>query len=416
MKSSLLAFYLFISSFSIFAQVGIGTVNPDPSSALDVFANDKGLLLPRVALTGTLNFTPLLSHVAGMLVYNTVSVADVIPGQYYNDGTKWILVGSSAGTKNYTFLRSVDDLPAETNGDESTSAYRIGQTTFGNVDKTANVFYGSSPISVATPSPAKVSLTVVNQFTEPTVDGVKVAGQFVNLVNPVAGSIGNDARAIVARTFSSPTSNANYVGLYGGSISATHVGIGTVDTAFGLLSNVRNSATSGFSSRIVNANGADLAVRNDPSAVIEVVKGVSQTTTNDGTITTNHGLYIDRTGGIPFLGLGNYTTNYGIRVRDTSLGTTVTGYGLFLEDVKATTGFGIYQAGSNDRNNFNGNVGIKTLLAPKAELEVAGTGAIIVPIGTTAQRPATPVVGMIRFNSSLGKFEGYNGSAWNILD
>jgi hypothetical protein len=39
------------------------------------------------------------------------------------------------------------------------------------------------------------------------------------------------------------------------------------------------------------------------------------------------------------------------------------------------------------------------------------TGAITLPAGTTAERPAG-VVGKFRFNSSLSKFEGYNGSAW----
>lgn len=43
------------------------------------------------------------------------------------------------------------------------------------------------------------------------------------------------------------------------------------------------------------------------------------------------------------------------------------------------------------------------------------TGAIIVPVGTTAQRPSSPVIGMIRFNSELGTFEGYNGASWGAL-
>lgn len=32
--------------------------------------------------------------------------------------------------------------------------------------------------------------------------------------------------------------------------------------------------------------------------------------------------------------------------------------------------------------------------------------------GTTAQRPATPVLGMLWFNTELNSFEGYNGTAW----
>jgi hypothetical protein len=43
--------------------------------------------------------------------------------------------------------------------------------------------------------------------------------------------------------------------------------------------------------------------------------------------------------------------------------------------------------------------------------EFNGTGALKVPTGTTGQQP-TPATGMLRFNTSLTKFEGYNGSAW----
>ena len=42
------------------------------------------------------------------------------------------------------------------------------------------------------------------------------------------------------------------------------------------------------------------------------------------------------------------------------------------------------------------------------------TDAIKVPVGTTAQRP-TPVTGHIRFNSTLGVFESYNGTAWGSI-
>jgi len=34
------------------------------------------------------------------------------------------------------------------------------------------------------------------------------------------------------------------------------------------------------------------------------------------------------------------------------------------------------------------------------------------PSGTTAQRPASPAAGMVRFNTSLGYAEVYNGSSW----
>jgi hypothetical protein len=42
------------------------------------------------------------------------------------------------------------------------------------------------------------------------------------------------------------------------------------------------------------------------------------------------------------------------------------------------------------------------------------TGAVQLPFGTTAQRP-TAATGQIRYNSTLGQFEGYNGTAWGTI-
>ena len=40
-----------------------------------------------------------------------------------------------------------------------------------------------------------------------------------------------------------------------------------------------------------------------------------------------------------------------------------------------------------------------------------GTGAITLPVGTTAQRPASPSAGMARYNTSSNKLEVYqNGN------
>ena len=44
------------------------------------------------------------------------------------------------------------------------------------------------------------------------------------------------------------------------------------------------------------------------------------------------------------------------------------------------------------------------------------TGAMSLPIGTTAQRPGSASAGMVRFNSETSRFEGYNGSEWINID
>lgn len=50
-----------------------------------------------------------------------------------------------------------------------------------------------------------------------------------------------------------------------------------------------------------------------------------------------------------------------------------------------------------------------------ASLELTGTSALKLPVGTTAQRPATPAVGQIRYNSNSSGVEAYNGFAWTNI-
>jgi len=84
---------LMVLSLSGFAQnVGINSTGatPNADAGLDVDFTNKGILIPRLALTSTSSFAPLSAHVAGMLVYNTATAGDVLPGFYYNTGSSWV--------------------------------------------------------------------------------------------------------------------------------------------------------------------------------------------------------------------------------------------------------------------------------------------------------------------------------------
>jgi len=47
-------------------------------------------------------------------------------------------------------------------------------------------------------------------------------------------------------------------------------------------------------------------------------------------------------------------------------------------------------------------------------IHVKDTGALKLNAGTTAQRPGSPAAGMLRYNSTLSKFEGYT-SSWGEI-
>jgi hypothetical protein len=46
---------------------------------------------------------------------------------------------------------------------------------------------------------------------------------------------------------------------------------------------------------------------------------------------------------------------------------------------------------------------------------IHGTGAITVPVGTTAQRPSSPTVGSMRYNTTTSNLEVYISGAWLTL-
>lgn len=65
-------------------------------------------------------------------------------------------------------------------------------------------------------------------------------------------------------------------------------------------------------------------------------------------------------------------------------------------------------------DSTSGRIGINTQ-HPKASLHIASSDALILPVGNTAQRPVSPVVGMIRYNAETGKLEGYTTGGWKSL-
>ncbi len=100
--------FILCSKFS-FSQVKIGN-NPaivNPKVILELESTNKGVLIPRIALTATndmLPFSSLTTIEESLLVYNTATTGTgttaVIPGFYYWNGGNWTLLGSSKNIYN----------------------------------------------------------------------------------------------------------------------------------------------------------------------------------------------------------------------------------------------------------------------------------------------------------------------------
>lgn len=89
MKSIIIIIALYIG-LSTYAQVGIGTTNPDPSASLDVTSTTAGILVPRMTETQRL---AVASPATGLLVYQN----DNTNGFWFYDGTVWSSLSGSGG-------------------------------------------------------------------------------------------------------------------------------------------------------------------------------------------------------------------------------------------------------------------------------------------------------------------------------
>jgi hypothetical protein len=76
--------FMVVAATSLFAQdnVGVGTLNPHPSSVLDLSSNNKGVLIPRVT---TVQRLAIATPAQGLLVYDTN-----FNQFWYFDGTQWV--------------------------------------------------------------------------------------------------------------------------------------------------------------------------------------------------------------------------------------------------------------------------------------------------------------------------------------
>lgn len=143
------------------AQVTIGSgVEPNANALLDLKeqtdgTSQKGFLLPRVTLTASDDASPMSGHIKGMVVYNTATANDVVPGFYYNDGTQWIKLGASVSTTYVEpWMISGTTNPATSNTD---NIYQIGHVGIGTKNPQAVFHIDGAKDNAETPTAAQLA-------------------------------------------------------------------------------------------------------------------------------------------------------------------------------------------------------------------------------------------------------------------
>lgn len=157
---------------------------------------------------------------------------------------------------------------------------------------------------------------------------------------------------------------------------------------------------------------------------------VTVTLTNTNTTQTARNLRLNITESSTGVGyVGNLILGSGCQIEKLYLvNNTSTG----AKTIKNTTGTGISVPAGTSMFVFNTGVNVVDVVSALSSLSVAGTlgvtgaatfaadsqftstGAVLLPVGTTAQQP-TGVNGKIRYNSTTSTFEGYAAGVWGSI-
>lgn len=246
-------------------NIGISTTGatPNASALLDVDAapgNNKGLLVPRVALTGTGDITTIASAANSLLVYNTatagVSPNNVLPGYYYWNGTKWISLSGGTGGLDWSLLGNagtVDGTNFIGTTDNISFNIRVNNQKAGRIDPSGSTFLG---------------YLAGNVNTDPKNTGIGYNALTLNITgfentavgyNALGSNTGNYNSAVGSGTLQSNTTGASNTGI-GWNVLASNT-TGNYNTAMGeraLASNTTgsNNTAVGLNTLISSTTGS----------------------------------------------------------------------------------------------------------------------------------------------------------------
>lgn len=345
MKKLLFSTLIFSSTLALAQNVGINSTGATPvtSAALDVDMANKGILIPRVALTITTAFAPVTgTATTSLMVYNTATASSgataVTPGYYYWDGAKWVrfinsngggsweILGNTATVQGTNFLGTTDNVGIDirTNNTLRQRIFNTGETTFNSATGFIGDIVGSYATGTndalngyLTGSGAGRALFISNAST----DNTSVSSQSVST------SAGYNT---YAESSSATNTRPVYVGIHGsttGNGIATFVG-GTTFTTFtnGAAGTFSHPTTAiyGIARNTTNSTGGIFAGNNSTAFSLTSGSGLAANGTTTGlvalaqTTTNSIGAYIS---GNNATFTGPATGGAGIAVNSTILAT-----------------------------------------------------------------------------------------------
>jgi len=201
MKKVYIFTLLVFLSFSIFSQVGINTSNPDSSSILDISSTNKGVLFPRVALSGTSDSSTISNPAISLLVYNTSTSGGLTPGFYFWSGEEWNTVAensSGTGSNNDTWSltgNSIDSNKFLGTTNYTSLQFKVNNNEFGLFHPNGGLAIGNGAVANAENSVAIGTNANASNSNQATALGASsVASGFQS------AALGYNARAITSNS------------------------------------------------------------------------------------------------------------------------------------------------------------------------------------------------------------------------
>ncbi|WP_418514126.1 hypothetical protein [Corallibacter sp.] len=260
------------------AQVGIGTTNPHPSSVLDIQSSSKGVLLPHVALTSSLDSHTIANPKTGLLVFNTNETNGLTRGFYFWNNSKWSEVGktdlgSGSGGSNASSWNL-----AGNNLDSYSGSHFIGTTSYDAL----NFKVDNNSIGYLHPN-GGVSFGIGSSVNE---NRSIALGQNANANNAVeAQAIGPYSKASGYRSMAfgyKATSTANGAMSLGDDSKAS--GYRSMAIGYGAKSNNNDAVALGVNSSAVNESSVAIGTNANASGQNSVAIGKGSVANNANTI------------------------------------------------------------------------------------------------------------------------------------
>jgi hypothetical protein len=215
-----------------------------------------------------------------------------------------------------------------------------------------------------------------------------VTGESGNVITGTYGTIksGNLELVSAATVGTTLTANAGIQATAIGNVTTSTAAFTTL-TSSGLTTFTNATDSTGPTSGAVVITGG-LAVGKDLNVTTEA--NIGNVTINNLTITSN-------------------TTNQGLNINPNGTGVTTINSGL------NTSRTVINGTAANTFVVSGTQVGVNTSsFISGATFQINAVDTMLLPVGAIGDRPVSPVAGMLRFSTSQGTLEWYNGAAWAI--